>query len=195
MSEVLAQAELPEGRTLSLRRGDITDEAVDAIVNAANEHLQHGGGVAGAIARRGGPEIQRQSDVAGHTPTGTAAITGAGRLPARFVIHAVGPIWDRHEEEDADRLLASAVQAALELASARGLESIAFPAISSGIYGFPKDRCARVMLDAVQEYVAENPGEPPRDIRFVLLDEVTADAFLDAWESAPDPGLNGASGG
>ena len=181
MSELLERIELPSGGTLSLRRGDITEEAADAIVNAANAHLQHGGGVAGAIVRKGGPSIQRESDAAGYTVTGTAAITGAGDLPARFVIHAVGPIWSQHEEEDADRLLASAVEASLELAAARGLESIAFPAISSGIYGFPKDRCARVMLDAALAHLDESPGEPPLDIRFVLYDDETVSAFRAAW--------------
>jgi len=195
VSELIEEMKLPSGAVLSLRRGDLTEERVDAIVNAANQHLAHGGGVAGAIVRRGGPSIQRESDAVGFTPTGTAAVTGAGDLPARFVIHAVGPVWSQHEEAEADRLLASAVEAALELASARGAESIAFPAISSGIYGFPKDRCARVMLAAVLGFLEENAGAPPGDVRFVLVDRPTEDAFRAAWSERFNAMSNGAEAG
>ncbi|HEY3267106.1 MAG TPA: macro domain-containing protein [Armatimonadota bacterium] len=190
MSDLLAETALGNGARLRLRRGDITDEAVDAVVNAANTHLQHGGGVAGAIVRKGGREIQTESDAVGYTPTGTAAITGAGSLPARFVIHAVGPVWDRQPEGDSDTLLASAVEAALELASARELHSIAFPAISSGIYGFPKDRCAAVMLAAIAAFVDQNPDASLRDIRIVVFDDATAAAFDAAFAERFKAGLN-----
>jgi O-acetyl-ADP-ribose deacetylase (regulator of RNase III) len=182
MSEPLRQAQLPSGVLLSLRKGDLTTEDVDAIVNAANCHLQHGGGLAGAIPRAGGPEIQRESNRIGYVPTGTAAITGAGNLPARWVIHAVGPIWGSVEEAEADRLLASAAEAALEMASAKGLASVALPAISAGIYGFPKDRCAAVMLGAVMEYLNQNADTPLRDIRFVLMGDDVVQAFEEAWK-------------
>ncbi len=135
---------LTDGRTIAIVHGDITEANVDAIVNAANEHLQHGGGVAGAISRRGGDAIQAQSSKSvrehGRVPTGSAAITGAGRLPAKYVIHAVGPIWGSGDEE---RKLAAAVTSALTLADEHGVTSIAIPAISSGIYGMPKDVSAQ----------------------------------------------------
>ena len=176
-SDTLFETTLPSGHVLSLRRGDITDEAADAIVNAANTGLVHGGGVAGAIVRKGGQVIQDESDRVGRVPTGSAAITGAGKLPARFVIHAVGPVWRGQTPEESDRLLASATTAALEIARERGLESIAFPAISSGIFGFPKERCAQVMVEAVTAWAAAHPGDSPRDLRFTIIDDITANVF------------------
>lgn len=181
MSEPVRQAQLPNGVMLSLRRGDLTVEEVDAVVNAANSHLQHGGGLAGAISRAGGPEIQRESNAVGYVATGTAAITGAGRLPAKWVIHAVGPIWGQMEEAEADRLLTSATESALEMAAAKGLKSVALPALSAGIYGFPKDRCATLMLGAVMAYLDQNADTPLRDIRFVLMDADVLAAFEAEW--------------
>src|SRR6476620_6760866 len=121
---------------LELVEGDITELEVDAIVNAANEHLQLGTGVAGAIRQKGGPSIQVECDRIGGAPVGTAVMTGAGNLKARRVIHAVGP---RMGEGDEDKKLASAVRAALGLADRRGMKSIALPAISTGTFGFPID--------------------------------------------------------
>ncbi|HEY3412939.1 MAG TPA: macro domain-containing protein [Armatimonadota bacterium] len=183
MSEVIYDTMLASGARVSLRKGDLTEEAVDAIVNAANEHLQHGGGVAGAISRKGGPSIQRESNQVGIVETGTAAMTGAGDLPSRFVIHAVGPIWSQHDEFEADSLLASAVECSLDLADAKSLVSIAFPAISSGIYGFPKDRCAEIMLRAAVSWLDDAPSSSIRDVRFVVIDEATFDAFDTAWRA------------
>src|SRR5689334_22930847 len=125
-----------ERTQLELIEGDITTLDVDAIVNAANEHLQLGGGVAGAIRQKGGPSIQEECNRIGGTPVGTAVMTGAGNLKARQVIHAVGP---QMGEGDEDKKLASAVRAALALADRRGFKSIALPAISTGIFGFPID--------------------------------------------------------
>jgi putative ATPase len=173
------RATLPTGHTLSLRQGDLTDEAVDAVVNAANNGLAHGGGVAGAIVRRGGQVIQDESDRIGKVATGGAAITGAGRLPCRFVIHAVGPVWRGHTPDENDRLLASATVSALEIAREKGLTSIAFPAISSGIFGFPKDRCARVMVQAVRDWADTHPEDNPRDLRFTVIDDLTVNLFDD----------------
>lgn len=130
-------------RRLRLVQGDITERGVDAVVNAANSHLQHGGGVAGAIVRKGGQVIQDESDKIGYTPVGTAVITSAGKLPAKFVIHTVGP---RMGEGDEDNKLKSAVISVLELATRKGLKSVSMPAISSGIFGFPKDRCAKILV-------------------------------------------------
>jgi O-acetyl-ADP-ribose deacetylase (regulator of RNase III) len=135
---------------LELVQGDITDLEVDAIVNAANEQLQLGAGVAGAIRAKGGASIQEECNRIGSTPVGTAVMTGAGHLKARQVIHAVGP---RMGEGDEDRKLASAVRAALALADRRGMKSIAIPAISTGVFGFPIDRAARVMLTEIHRYL------------------------------------------
>jgi O-acetyl-ADP-ribose deacetylase len=135
---------------LELVEGDITRLDVDAIVNAANEKLQLGAGVAGSIRDRGGPSIQEECNRIGRTPVGSAVMTGAGNLPARQVIHAVGPKMGEGEE---DKKLASAVRAALALADRRGMRSIAIPAISTGVYGFPLDRAARVMLTEIHRYL------------------------------------------
>lgn len=135
---------------LELVQGDITDQEVDAIVNPANEQLQLGTGVAGAIRAKGGASIQEECDRIGGTPVGTAVMTGAGNLPVKQVIHAVGP---RMGEGDEDRLLASAVRAALALADRRGMRSIALPAISTGNFGFPLDRAARILLTEIHRYL------------------------------------------
>jgi O-acetyl-ADP-ribose deacetylase (regulator of RNase III) len=135
---------------LQLMEGDIADLAVDVIVNAANEKLQLGTGVAGAIAKKGGPTIQEECNRIGGTPVGTAVMTAAGNLKAKHVIHAVGPKKGEGEE---DRKLASAVRASLALAERQGMRSIALPAISAGNFGFPMDRCAGIMLTEIQRYI------------------------------------------
>ncbi|MGD1995847.1 MAG: macro domain-containing protein [Anaerolineae bacterium] len=141
--------------TLELVEGDITKLDTDAIVNAANEHLAHGGGVAGVISGVGGPVIQRESSEwvrrHGPVPTGSAAITSGGDLKARAVIHAVGPIYDS-TPRSAD-LLASAVRSALQMADEHDLESVALPAISTGIFGYPMEEASQVMLQAAIEYL------------------------------------------
>ncbi|HEX7012075.1 MAG TPA: O-acetyl-ADP-ribose deacetylase [Steroidobacteraceae bacterium] len=150
------------GGRVRLTTGDITMLAVDAIVNAANSTLLGGGGVDGAIHRRGGPEILeackelRRTQYPDGLPPGEAVMTGAGKLPARFVVHTVGPIWGR--DPDPDRLLASCYRRSIELAEAHSLRSIAFPAISTGAYGFPKDRAARVASRAIVEALEAAPS-------------------------------------
>ena len=139
-----------EGTQLELAEGDITELDVDAIVNAANEELELGSGVAGAIREKGGPSIQEECDRIGGTPVGTAVLTGGGELKARHVIHAVGP---RMGEGDEDRKLQSAIRSSLALADRHGLKSIALPAISTGVFGFPVDRCARILLTEVYRYL------------------------------------------
>lgn len=139
-----------EGTQLELIEGDITDLDVDAVVNAANEQLQLGTGVAGAIREQGGPSIQEECDRIGSTPVGTAVLTGGGNLKAMHVIHAVGP---QMGEGDEDRKLASAIRSSLALADRHGLKSIALPAISTGSFGFPIDRCARILLTEVYRYL------------------------------------------
>ena len=145
---------------LELVQADITELATDAIVNAANEHLAHGGGVAGVISRKGGPAIQRESTEwvrqHGRVRTGSAAITSGGRLKARHVIHAVGPIYDGTPRSA--ELLGSAVRAAFQMADDHGLKSIALPAISTGIFGYPMEEAARVMLQAAIEYLKGKTG-------------------------------------
>ena len=136
------------GKQLLLLQGDITEMDTDAIVNAANKDLVLGAGVAGAIRSKGGPSIQEECNRIGGALVGGAAITTGGNLKARYVIHAVGP---RMGEGDEDRKLADATSNSLNLAQEKGLKSIAFPAISTGIFGFPKDRCARIMLSTVAE--------------------------------------------
>ncbi len=149
---------------LELVEGDITEMDVDAIVNAANERLAHGGGVAGVISRKGGPAIQSESDAwvqaHGRVVTGSAAITSGGRLKAggnrRFVIHAVGPVYDGTDRSV--ELLASAVRAALRMADDHEFKSVALPAISTGIFGYPMEEAARVMLQAAIAYLEGKTG-------------------------------------
>lgn len=179
MGEIVFERRVATGQRLAVVLGDLTEERVAAIVNAANEHLHHGGGVAGAIVRRGGAVIQDESDRVGFVPTGQAAATTGGALPARRVIHAVGP---RMGEGDEDAKLESAVRAALAIAEAEGLESVSLPAISSGIFGFPKDRCARILVDVALEHFAARPDGAVREVRFCNFDRPTVDHFLRAAE-------------
>lgn len=176
MAEQLASFRLSEQVELQIRQGDLTEEQVDAIVNAANSQLRHGGGVAGAIVRKGGPTIQRESDALAPVPVGKAVLTGAGRLPCRHVIHAVGPRWGEGEE---DEKLRSAVDSSLALAHQHGLRSVALPAISSGIFGFPKERCAEILIRTAREFVARHPETSLREIRFVLFDRPMAELFVE----------------
>jgi len=157
-------------KTLRLVLGDLTERVVDAIVNAANSHLQHGGGVAGAIVRKGGQIIQDESDKIGFTPVGTSVITSAGILPAKFVIHTVGP---RMGEGDEDNKLKNAVLNSLLLASSKKLKSISMPAISSGIFGFPKNRCARILVGESEKFLRTNTDTTLDVIEFCIHDDNT----------------------
>jgi len=157
---------------------DITTEQVDAIVNAANEHLSPGGGVCGAIHAAGGPSIATECRRIGHCPTGGAVATTAGALPARFVIHAVGPVWHGGARGEAE-LLASAYRSALDEAVRVGARSIAFPAISTGIYGYPLEAATAVAVEAVRDW----KGEGVDLVRFVCFDERTLSAYRSALSS------------
>jgi O-acetyl-ADP-ribose deacetylase (regulator of RNase III) len=188
-NETLTVYTLPTGQRLHVVRGDLTLEDVDAIVNAANGQLAHGGGVAGAIVRRGGAVIQEESRawVRAHGPvtTGEAAITGAGTLAAKHVIHAVGPVWRGHGDEPA--LLASAVRSALALADDYGLASVSMPAISSGIFGFPKPLAVRTIVEAVEAYFGDHPDSSITDVRFCNIDGETARLFVEqVGKGTPD---------
>jgi len=171
--------------TIELVKGDITTLETDAIVNAANERLAHGGGVAAVIARAGGPAIQRESNrwiqAHGRVPTGSAAITSGGNLKADFVIHAVGPVYKSMSPAKAANLLAAAVTSSLQMAHEHGLDSIALPAISTGIFGYPKDDAARVMLKAAIRY-AES-GTDLKRIVFCLYDQASFDTFAHELEA------------
>ncbi|MYT71624.1 MULTISPECIES: O-acetyl-ADP-ribose deacetylase [unclassified Streptomyces] len=169
----------PEGPRLVLVRGDITEQDVDAVVNAANSSLLGGGGVDGAIHRRGGPEILaecrrlRASHYGKGLPVGRAVATTAGRLPARYVIHTVGPRWS--ETEDRSGLLASCYRESLKVAEQLQVRSVAFPAISTGIYGWPLDDGARIAVEAVRGA----PHGSVREVRFVVFDERARDLFAE----------------
>ena len=161
-------------RSLRLVQGDITERDTDAIVNAANSHLQHGGGVAGAIVRKGGQVIQDESDNIGFTPVGHTALTSAGRLKTKFVIHAVGP---RMGEGDEENKLKNAVLNSLLLASKKGLRSISLPAISSGIFGFPKDRCAKILVGESVAFLKKKAEDSLQLIEFCIYDDLTLGHF------------------
>jgi O-acetyl-ADP-ribose deacetylase len=160
-------------------QGDITQVAADAIVNAANSALAGGGGVDGAIHRAGGPaimaDLERRHGRARHCPTGSAVVSDAGDLPARIVIHAVGPVWRGGGAGEAE-LLASAYRTALDLAADEGCRSVAFPSISTGIYGYPVGEAARVARGTVDAWIAERP-DVFDEITFVLFSADTLEAF------------------
>ena len=170
--EIIAEVQF---KTMKVRviKGDITEAPVDAIVNAANSHLQHGGGVAGAIVRKGGRIIQEESDRIGFVPVGESAATGAGTLPAKYIIHAVGPRWGEGDEE---AKLRSAVRSTLTLADKMKLTTLAMPAISAGIFGFPKDRCARIMIEEIDGHASGSTGLASIDI--YLMDAEIIGHFL-----------------
>jgi O-acetyl-ADP-ribose deacetylase (regulator of RNase III) len=161
--------------------GDITKEAVDAIVNAANGTLLGGGGVDGAIHRAGGPEILKECKEIRRVhypdglPTGQAVITTAGRMPAKHVIHTVGPVYGRGGKDKAE-LLAACYRNSLSLAVENGLKSIAFPAVSTGIYGYPLDEAAQVSSQAIQAFLSSNALL--NEIRLVFFSPSDADTFL-----------------
>ena len=175
------------GSRIELHQGDITLQELDAIVNAANSRLAGGGGVDGAIHRRGGPAIMAETDAKypGGCSTGSAVISGAGKLRAKHVIHAVGPVWRGGGHGEAE-LLAGAYRRSLELAVESGSKSIAFPALSTGAYGYPMDQAARAALSTAIEFLKEH-GKP-EVVRFVLFDAGAYGAFAAALEELAGPG-------
>ena len=167
---------------LELIQGDITKAEVDAIVNAANSQLIGGGGVDGAIRRAGGDEIEQAcAEIRrreGGCPTGKAVITPGGNLHAKYVIHTVGPVWESGNSGEAE-LLTSCYQESLQLAVENDIQSIAFPSISTGIYGYPTEKAAIVALTAVKELVLQS-STVPATIQFILFDEATHTCYVDA---------------
>jgi O-acetyl-ADP-ribose deacetylase (regulator of RNase III) len=166
---------------LTARVVDITTLPTDAIVNAANESLAPGGGVCGAIHRAAGPELARACAAIGHCPTGEARITRGFRLAARYVIHAVGPVWHGGEQGEAV-LLASAYHSAMRLAVEHNLTSIAFPAISTGIYGYPLDQATSIAVRTVRE--AAKPGMSLRQVIFACFSPEVEDVYRRAGVAA-----------
>ena len=166
-----------EGTRIVILEGDLTVQDVDVLVNAANEVLRGGGGVDGAIHRAGGPAIMSECDSIrerqGGCPTGQAVITTAGDLPAKHVIHAVGPVWTGGDRDE-DRLLASAYEESLKLARSHGLKSVAFAAISTGVYGFPVARAARIALDTAVGFAQAGGFD---EIRLVLFESDLYDYY------------------
>jgi O-acetyl-ADP-ribose deacetylase len=160
--------------TLRLVSADLTERDVDAIVNAANSRLQHGGGVAGAIVRKGGHVIQEESDKIGFVPVGGAAITTGGGLRARWVIHAVGP---RMGEGGEDGKLKKAVASVLALAAEKGLKSVSLPAVSAGIFGFPKERCAEVLVGETASFLKNNAAVSLELVEFCIFDPEAFEFF------------------
>ena len=179
MSELKKSYPLPNQCRLEIRQGDLTQEPVDAIVNAANNQLRHGAGVAAAIVHAGGMSIQTESTawVLKHGPVAydNPAYTHGYKLTARYVIHAVGPVWG---EGDEDVKLAQAVHGSLKRAAALGLHSLAFPAISTGIFGFPKARAARIICETIQAYFNERADSGITEVRLVLWDDDSLAVFL-----------------
>ena len=166
--------------TIELVQGDITLQEVDAIVNAANEGLRGGGGVDGAIHRAGGPEIMKECRCIGRCPTGTAVLTTGGRLPAKRVIHTVGPIY-RDGKSDEPELLASAYRSSLELAARSGLRTVAFPSISTGVYGYPIRDASRIALRTVADCLKELPDQVDV-VRFVLFSDGDYATYVEAMD-------------
>jgi len=174
---------------IRLLQGDITKQATDAIVNAANSGLMGGGGVDGAIHRAGGPaimeECRRIRDEIGRLPAGKAVITTGGNLKAKYVIHTVGPVWHGGARGEAETL-ASAHTESLKLAAEKGLPSISFPAISTGAYGYPMELAAKVALQSVVDFVGKSTKL--REVNFVLFDSPTYRIYADIFkEIAPQP--------
>ncbi len=176
--KLIREIKTPGGLTLRFVNGDITQSQVDAIVNAANTHLRHGGGVAGAIARAGGPSIQTESDAwiqeHGLITHESPALTTGGELPCNYVIHAVGPIWGAGDEVER---LATTIKAALRIADENGIETLAIPAISTGIYGFPRALGAQVIIDALLEFDERKPDKSIKIIEITLIDDLSVTAF------------------
>lgn len=170
--------------SIRLLQGDITEMESDAIVNAANQYLQHGGGVAWAIVRKGGISIQEESNKIGHTPVGSAVITTAGKLKAKYVIHAVGP---RMGEGGEDEKLRSATLNSLELCKKYNLKSITFPAISTGIFGYPVERCSENMLTVCVEFLKKSMLQI--DIQFCLWIESDYIVFENSLEKLKNKNL------
>ena len=180
--ELLKEKEY-KGKKIKIFSGDLTEAKVDAIVNAANCHLQHGGGVAGAIVRKGGKIIQEESDKIGFVATGEAVYTSAGKLPAKYVIHTPGPIYGNHNGKEPE-LLFNSFYNSLKLAHELKLSSIAFPAISAGIYGYPKEECAEIFYKAVKKFLDDFSETSLKEIWNVNISPDVANIFAEKLDKS-----------
>jgi O-acetyl-ADP-ribose deacetylase len=175
-SKIIDEFNLNEDTLLRLVEGNITERKVDAIVNAANSYLMHDVGVAGAIVRKGGKIIQDESKRIGFVKVGSSVITSSGNLPSKAVIHTAGPQMGEGNE---DEKLSNAIKSCLELATQKAFKSISIPAISSGIFGFPKDRCAKILVNETINFLTQKEDSPSnlKIIEFCLLDIDTINVF------------------
>lgn len=173
-SKIIDELKINENILLRLIEGDITERNVDVIVNPANSFLVHGGGVAGAIVRKGGKIIQKESEKIGFVEVGKSVITSSGNLPCKSIIHTVGPQMGEGNE---DEKLTDAINSCLELASQNAFQSISIPAISSGIFGFPKDRCAKILVNETIKYLSQIKNSNINIVEFCLLDKDTINEF------------------
>jgi O-acetyl-ADP-ribose deacetylase (regulator of RNase III) len=176
MGELIMSTRTINGVTLALLKGNIVEVQADAIVNAANSGLRGGGGVDGAIHRAGGPSIMEECRKIGGCPTGSTVATSAGKLPARYVFHAVGPIYSSTAEDE--RLLASAYQSYLDLAEQYGVKSIVFPSLSTGVYGYPLDEAAPITLRTIIAHIQKPTSL--RQVTVVLFGDQAFQAFENA---------------
>ncbi|KAL6072911.1 ADP-D-ribose binding [Balamuthia mandrillaris] len=179
-SALICEHKLSDGRSIQVRSGDMTKETVDVLVNAANKHLDHASGLAGAIIKNGGEIIQIESDIYvsehGTVPEGDIAVTGAGELKAQKVIHAVGPMWHGGDENE-ELLLRQTVWKSLKKTEELGLSSISIPAISSGIFRFPKELCAEILFATALDFYKSTPSSSVKEIRFTNFDKTTVEYF------------------
>ncbi len=163
---------------VKLVEGDLTEQDVDAIVNAANNHLKMGGGVAGAIRRKGGAEIQKECDEIGPIEIGGAAVTGAGKLKARYVIHAATMGMDFRTNSE---IIRAATRSTLKQAAKLGIKSLAFPALGCGVGGFPPKECAKILLEEIRDHAKGNTSL--QEVRLVLYGKPTYNAFKEVYDS------------
>ncbi len=168
-TQLIDEIIMSNDKIIRLIKGDITDQNVDVVVNPANSYLKHGGGVAGAILRKGGKIIQTESDKIGFVPVGSSVITTSGKLPCEAIIHTVGP---KMGEGNEDFKLSKSIHSSLSLASDNSYKSISIPAISSGIFGFPKNRCANILLDESIKFLQTN-NTSLQTIEFCIIDDET----------------------
>ena len=182
-SKVINEIKIKDGRVLTLVEGDITERNVDVIVNPANSYLQHGGGVASTIVRKGGNIIQEESDKIGFVQVGSSTITSSGILPCKSIIHTVGP---RMGEGNENEKLSKAINSCLELCLRKGFESISIPAISSGIFGFPKDKCAKILVNETISFLKnlEDSSAGIKLVEFCILGKDTLQAFQYEFEKS-----------
>jgi O-acetyl-ADP-ribose deacetylase len=177
-TQLIDEIRISNDKIIRLIKGDITDQNVDVIVNPANCYLKHGGGVAGAIVRKGGKIIQRESDKIGFVPVGSSVITTSGELPCQAIIHTVGP---KMGEGNEDFKLSKSIHSSLSLASDNSYNSISIPAISSGIFSFPKDRCANILLDESIKFL-QNTNTTLETIEFCIIDDETLFHFKNKFK-------------